>query len=82
MGKENSNLGPSPLQLGPHSIATLAADPVTHQLCGLKPVTEASERGAKRTVNSTEQSEKTRKVMLSEENMDKFLKTLHKRSQE
>jgi len=38
-------------------IATLAADPATPQLCGLKLVTEASESEAKITVNSTEQSD-------------------------
>ena len=82
MGIESSTLGPSPLQPRPTPIETLTGDRATPQLCGLRPVTETSEIEAKVTVNSTEQSDETRKVMLSEEKMERFLKTLHKRSQE
>ena len=82
MGVESSTLGTSPLQAGPQPIETLASDPATPQLCGFRPVTETSEIEAKVTVNLSEHSDKTRKVMLSEEKLQQFLKTLQKRSQQ
>ena len=66
MGIEDTTLGPSSLQAGQRPTKNLASDPATPQSCGLRPVTEKSEIETEIKVNL---SDKTHKVMLSEEKL-------------